>query len=112
MRLILITATCLLFFQCQTDQPQWEDPWNGENLDGWVKFLGTPHTSVQNIDLARDSTGKYSSPLGIGNDPLNVFSVVELENEKVIRVSGQIFGTIHTKDDYGNFHLKLKYKWG
>lgn len=74
--------------------------------------MGIPHSSVQLSNLERDSTGNYIEPVGLGNDPLEVFSVVKEDDEEAIQVSGQIFSTIHTEQEYGNFHLQLQYKWG
>ena len=109
---VFFSILCVISVQCQSPESAWEPLWNDKDLDGWVKFLSTPHASVSNLSLPRDSSGKYTQPLGIENDPLEVFSVVELDGEKVIRISGQVFGTLQTQDDHGNFHLKLKYKWG
>ena len=45
-------------------------------------------------------------------DPLNVFTVVQVDNKPVIRISGQMIGTLFLPTDYKNYHLKLKFKWG
>lgn len=45
---------------------------------------------------------------GKNNDPDNVFSI----SEGVIHVTGQHFGYLATEKTYGNYHLKLEFKWG
>ena len=32
--------------------------------------------------------------------------------EPVLRISGEIYGCVFTRQEYGNYHLKLKVKWG
>ncbi len=116
--LVRIQSACLwlvgglLFsFSC-TAQADWQPLWNGRDFTGWVKFLGVPHADFDVPGQVRDTSGRYVQPLGRDNDPLNVFSVVEHDGEPVIRISGQVFGTLHTEQDYGNYHLRLQYKWG
>ncbi len=60
---------------------------NGKNLDGWYTFL-------------KDK--------GRGNDPNQVFTVVN----GVIRISGEEFGCITTVDEFENYRLTVKFKWG
>ena len=48
----------------------------------------------------------------MNNDPLKVFTVVQEDGAPAIRVSGQIFGYIVSKENFSNFHLKLQFKWG
>jgi Domain of Unknown Function (DUF1080) len=80
------------------------DLFNGKNLAGWDSYIGPP----------LDDAGKKTSdiPVGLNKDPANVFSVTELDREKVIRISGEKWGAISTKDEYANFHLHLMFKWG
>jgi hypothetical protein len=35
-----------------------------------------------------------------------------MEGQKVIHVSGDIFASLATKEEYGNYHLRLEFKWG
>lgn len=60
---------------------------NGENLDGWYKYLKT--------------TGKDS-------DPKNVFTVANGE----IFITGEDYGCITTNEEYENYRLVVDYKWG
>ena len=82
----------------------WQTLFNGKNLSGWDTYLGPP----------LDDAGKKLSeiPVGLNKDPKNVFTIIDQEGEKVIRISGQDWGGIATKKEYANFHLQLKFKWG
>jgi hypothetical protein len=64
---------------------------NGKDLTGWDTFL--PQT-------------------GLNNDPDKVFSVVRIDGEPAIKISGQHFGGISTVEEYSNYHLKVEFKWG
>jgi hypothetical protein len=41
-----------------------------------------------------------------------VYTVVEVDGQPAIRISGQVFGALTSKEEYGNYHLKLEFKWG
>lgn len=84
----------------------WSPLWNGNDLSGWHSYLGTPY----NVEL--DSLGNTIEPFGIDNDPLEVIKIVDVDQEKAIRISGVAWGMIYTKEAYENYHLKLKVKWG
>lgn len=86
-------------------QAQWKDLFNGRNLSGWDTYLGPPFPAVgeNRNDLP---------PIGLNTDPKKVFSVVKHEGENVVRISGENFGGISTKDEFENYHLRLEFKWG
>lgn len=77
---------------------------NSKDLNGWDSYIGPP----------LDDAGKKLSdiPVGLNNDPKHVFTVVEKDGEKVIRISGENWGGISTKQEYADFHLQLLFKWG
>jgi Domain of Unknown Function (DUF1080) len=77
---------------------------NGKDFNGWDTYIGPP----------LDDAGKKLSdiPVGLNNDPKNVFTVVNQDGEKVIRISGESWGGISTKQEYADFHLQLLFKWG
>ena len=106
-----LTTCCFLllffFFNClhlAAQKNGWQTLFNGKNLSGWDTYLGPP----------LDDAGKKLSeiPVGLNKDPKNVFTVIDQEGEKVIRISGEDWGGIATKKVYSNFHLQLKFKWG
>ncbi len=61
-----------------------------------------------------DDAGKKLSdiPVGLNNDPNHVFTIVDIAGEKVIRISGENWGSLYTLKEYGDFHLRLMFKWG
>jgi hypothetical protein len=82
----------------------WKPLFNGKNLNGWDTYLAPEYD-----DNGKPVTGKA---VGLNNDPLKVFTVVKQDGEGVIRISGQGWGAISTKQQYENYHLQLQFKWG
>ena len=60
----------------------------------------------------KDKDGNLLSPVGVYQNEYQVFTVIEEENEPVLKISGEIYGGIFTKEEYANYHLKLQVKWG
>ncbi|WP_299532873.1 DUF1080 domain-containing protein [Ulvibacterium sp.] len=85
---------------------QWTALWNGKDLSGWHSYLGTPY------QVQTDSLGNTLTPFGRDNDPLGVITLVDTGDGNAIRISGVAWGMIYTAQDYRNYHLKLKTKWG
>ncbi len=76
----------------------WVWLFNGADLAGWDKYLGKPTPA--------------DPPLGLNNDPRNVFTVVMLDGEPAIHVTGEVWGALVSQADYGAFDLHAEYKWG
>jgi hypothetical protein len=71
---------------------------NGVDFTGWDRYLGKPSES--------------EPALGLDNDPRAVYSVVTLDGEPAIRISGEIWGALISQQSLGDFHLRAEYKWG
>jgi Domain of Unknown Function (DUF1080) len=104
---LLILASCLsvLGFTRPAPPPDgWTPLFNGKDLSGWDTYIGPP----------LDDAGKRLSdqPVGLNKDPRQVFTVVDQDGEKVIRISGENWGAISTVKEYGDYHLQLWFKWG
>lgn len=83
----ILPFLCLIALGC--GKP--EGLFNGKDLSGWDTFI--PET-------------------GLNNDPDKVFSVVTIDGEPAIRISGQHFGGISTVEEYSNYHFSVQFKWG
>lgn len=105
-RIILSVLCCAIVFGFTLFKraEHWKPLFNGKDLKGWDTYLAPDYD-----DKGKAITGK---PTGLNNDPLHVFTVVTQDGEKVIRISGQSWGGISTKKEYGNYHLQLQFKWG
>jgi hypothetical protein len=76
----------------------WTPLFNGKDLSGWDTWLGRPHGEKEVV--------------GLNKDPKEVYRVVEVDGKPAIRISGEIFGALTSKEDNGNYHLRLEFKWG
>ncbi|HEV2597831.1 DUF1080 domain-containing protein [Sphingopyxis sp.] len=77
---------------------------NGKNLEDWEGWLGYG-------DPARTYRGPAGSPLGHeGAD--GVFKRVREDGKPAIYISGKTWGALTHKGDFGNYHLRLEFKWG
>jgi hypothetical protein len=90
----------------------WTPLFNGKDLSGWDTWLGKPHKSVEGLDLKKDAKGEYVGSVGLNKDPEHVYTVVDLEGKPAIRISGEVFGALTSKEEYGNYHLRLEFRWG
>lgn len=85
----------ILFTSCEKP---WQPVFNGENLDGWQTYIGTPLTGFEHIHAQAT--------------PENVFKVVDVDGEKLIHITGEVNGSLATVDTFANYHLELVFKWG
>lgn len=74
----------------------WTPLFNGKDLTGWETFLS--YQPEQGHDVV----------IGVGKDPDRVFSVVD----GAIRISGKQWGALTSAGEYGNYRLRLEFKWG
>lgn len=108
-----LIAVVAVIFTLSSYQPrdEWRSLFDG-SLNGWDTYLSYRHTTAYNGQVPTDQTGKPLPPIGYGKNEANVFSVVHQDGVPVLRISGEIYGCVFTKEDFKNYHLKLKVKWG
>lgn len=93
-------------------EASWRPLWNGRDLSEWTVWLAKPHATVDVAGVPKDEKGNYTEPVG-SRDPLHVFRVVpEVDGAPAIRVSGQVFGELRSRESLTNYHLRLQFKWG
>jgi hypothetical protein len=90
---------------------KWTPLFNGHDLAGWDTWLGKTPASVIPT-LPKDAKANAAEPIGLNRDPLGVFTVVSVDGQPAIHITGQIFGGMSTKEEYGNYRLRLQFKWG
>ena len=81
-------------------------------LSKFDKFIGVPHKTVDLEWEGKSTDGRTGKPLGINNDPKNVFSTIEENGETLLYITGEVYGGLTTKQEYGNYHFKAQFKWG
>lgn len=93
-------------------QGPWTPLFNGSDLTGWDTWLGKPHKLTDVPGLARNDQGEYAQPIGLNKDPRGVFSIVQVDGAPAIRISGETYGGLITREEYANYHLRFEFKWG
>ncbi|MDZ7867838.1 MAG: DUF1080 domain-containing protein [Rheinheimera sp.] len=83
-------------------------------LSQWETYLSYRHQENYNGSQPTDAAGKPLAPLGVfpGLDPHGVFTLVQQDGETVLRVSGEIYGALTSKQSFRNYHLTLQYRFG
>jgi hypothetical protein len=110
----LLSAVLLgttMSFSPPAPAPGWT-PLLDKNLSKWRNFESYRHQVGYKGQPLTDAQGKVLPPIGYDKNEANVFSVVMQGGEPVLRISGEIYGCVFTKQDFANYHLKLKVKWG
>lgn len=90
--------------------PIWEQLLD-KDLSKWQPFLGIPHKSSGIAGYENVENVKIGNPLGLSNQN-NVFSIIEENGEDILKITGEIFGSLMSKLEYENYHLKFQVKWG
>ena len=83
-----------------------------DKFSNFDKFVGVPHLSIKNLPDYPKGDGMRGTPIGLNKDPLNVFSMIIENNEPVLKISGEIYAGLSTKEEYDNYHLSVQFKWG
>jgi len=108
-------AQDLVFQPDKTVMPGKEGEWTlllDKELSQWRSYQSFEMKNDYNGSIPTDENGEALIPIGYDQNVKNVFSTLEEEGETILRISGEIYGCVFTKEDFKNYHLKLKMKWG
>jgi len=83
-----------------------------EKLSRFDKFIGIPDPSVTVPGYTHAADPKQDKPIGLNRDPLNIFTVRLVDGEPVLHITGEVFGVLATRTNYGDFHLRVQFRWG
>lgn len=78
-----------------------------KELSRFEIWLGRPELSVEGLPI----TENPKAPIGLSNIK-NIFSVIEEGGEPVLKITGEIFGGLTTKQSFSNYYFSTKFKWG
>ncbi|MDH5365535.1 MAG: DUF1080 domain-containing protein [Cyclobacteriaceae bacterium] len=106
----LILLIIIIFSSCK-EESNWTNLLD-KDLSHWDSYLSYKHQLGYNGQIPKDKEGNVIAPIGLNRPEYNVFTVIEEDNEPVIKVSGEVYGCLFTKEEYANYHLKIKVKWG
>ncbi|MEM6690289.1 MAG: DUF1080 domain-containing protein [Planctomycetota bacterium] len=83
-----------------------------QDLSNWETFIGVPHTSIDIEWDGKADDGISGKPLGLDNDPLDIFSTRQEDGETILVINGLIYGGLTSLKEYENYHLSLEFRWG
>ncbi len=106
--LLIVCAAISSSFHIEND---WK-PLLDKNLTNWEIYQGYPLKPGYKGEVPKDEKGVDILPVGYNKNAARVFTVTEEKGEPVLRISGEIYGCVFTRQDFKNYHLKLKMKWG
>lgn len=106
----LLLIPIFILFGC-TEEENWTSLLDQE-LSHWDKYLSYSHNVGYDGQQPKDEAGNFLLPIGLNQEGYGVFTIVEEDNEPVLKVSGEVYGCVISKEDYSNYHLRLKVKWG
>lgn len=108
---LLLLFVSIFLFSCEDQKDEWTNLLDND-LSQWDNYLSYRYPENYQGEAPRDEDGNLIKPIGLNRDQYNVFTVVQKNNEPVLRVSGEIYGCVVTKKEYENYHLRLKVRWG
>lgn len=97
------------------DTNSFEDGWINlldKNLSKWDMYLSYKHQKGYSGKIPKDADGNEIQPIGYNKNVNNMFTVIQENNENVLKVSGEYYGCVFTKETFKNYRLKLKVKFG
>lgn len=82
------------------------------DLSAWFRWIGVPYPGLRHLPAgAPVGDGMTGVPLGLNGYP-GVFELMHGSGEPTLRVSGEVYGALTTIASYGDYHLRLEYRWG
>ncbi len=99
-----------LAFAASAEEP---DGWTNlldERFSQWDVYLSYPGDAIASV--VAGTAPKDLKPIGLNKDEKRVFSIIQENGTPILRITGEIYGAAATKQSYGNFHFKAKFKWG
>jgi len=113
---ILIAFAFLFSFTSVTNKTDsFEDGWINlldNNLSKWDIYLSYKHKNGYSGKVPTDVNGNEIPPVGYNKNVNNMFTVIQENKEPVLKVSGEYYGCVFTKEDFKDYRLKLKVKFG
>ena len=83
-----------------------------KDLSQWEMYQSYRHQNNYNGSQPVDDSGELIPPIGYNKNVADVFSVKEEDGEPVLHISGEIYGCLFTREEFENYRLTVKVKWG
>ena len=111
MRNFVILVLAALALNSCNEESKWINLLDND-LSQWDNYLSYRYPEGYKGEVPKDVEGNDLAPIGVNQDGYGVFTVIEEDNEPILKISGEIYGCVSTIKEYENYHLRLKVKWG
>jgi len=111
MKTMITFTLCLFLLGACTKETNWKSLLD-KNLTQWEMYLSYAHKPGYAGEIPTDGQGDTIQPVGYNINRNQVFTVVEESGEPVLRISGEIYGCVFTRQEFENYHLTLQVRWG
>ena len=108
---ILVIMTLLVFSSFTVGDEEWNNLLD-KDLSKWEIYQSYSFSNDYKGEQPKDDMGNLISPIGYNKNVKDVFSVLMENGEPVLHITGEIYGCVFTKQEFENYHLTLKVKWG
>ena len=110
-KILPFVFSVLGLFSATVATAQWT-PLLDKDLSQWDTYLSYQFEPRYDGSVPIDQNGNPIPPIGENPEGYDVFTVIEQDNEQLLKVSGKIYGCVFTKKEYDNYHFRLQIKWG
>jgi hypothetical protein len=114
-KLFIISMMALVNFSPARSQEKKDEGWENlldQDMNKWENYLSYRHKASYNGSIPVDEHGDTIQPVGYNKNTNQVFSIIKENNVLLLKVTGEYYGCVFTKQSYKNYRLKLKIKWG
>ncbi|WP_116127751.1 DUF1080 domain-containing protein [Lewinella sp. IMCC34183] len=111
----LVLCTCARPTAPDTTLPRETGEWTSlidPELSDWDTYLSFKHQLGYDGSAPVDEAGNPIAPIGMNPTGYDVFTTVQEDGADVIRVSGEYYGCLISKEEYADYHLQVKFRWG
>jgi hypothetical protein len=74
-----------------------------QNLSQWDNYLSYRHKASYNGSIPVDEHGDTLQPVGYNKNTNAVFSVIKENDDLLLKVTGEYYGCVFTKQSYKNY---------
>ncbi len=102
---LLLSATAF----SQAKPPEWQPLLDNElsQFDVYLSYRGD-----QIMSVLRGTAPKDLKPVGLNPPGQTVFTVIQQDGKPVLRISGEYYGCLVTKQPFANYRFRASFKWG
>ncbi|QDU89860.1 N-acetylneuraminate epimerase [Pirellulimonas nuda] len=108
--LLLLATTCVSAPLALGEDAPWRELLDPE-LSQWELYMGIPHVSTPIEWQGKSENCRTGKPLGLGNDPLKVFTTRQIDGETVLHISGQVYGGLTSLEEFEDYQLSVETRW-